>query len=75
MASALEYVSAELLEISDRIARVQHKTKIIPRHIRNDHEFNELLKNVTIPSGGVVPQINPFLLLTTKERQAKQPPN
>ncbi len=42
------------------------KKRISPRHItmaiRKDDELNELLKDVTIAQGGVMPNIHPVLL-------------
>ncbi|KAG6975243.1 hypothetical protein JG688_00002574 [Phytophthora aleatoria] len=56
MAAVLEYLAA----------RDHKKTRIIPRHIqmavRNDEELNKLLGDVTIASGGVMPNIHSVLL-------------
>ena len=45
---------------------INNRRTITPRHImlgvRNDAELNELLKNVHISSGGVLPCIHPSLL-------------
>lgn len=68
MAAAVEYVAAEVLELSGDAAKDNKKARITPHHIqlavRQDHELNDLLKNVTIPSGGVVPNIHIELLKT-----------
>ena len=70
LAAVLEYVTAELLELAGNAARDNKRKRIIPRHIqlavRNDEELSELLKNVTIASGGVLPFIHPALLPKTK---------
>ena len=66
LAAVLEYLAAEILEIAAIAARVNNKTKIIPRHlqlaIRNDDELNELLADVTIPQGGVLPNVHEKLV-------------
>lgn len=66
MAAVLEYLSAEILELSGNAAVDNKRQRIIPRHIllaiRNDGELNELLSNVTIASGGVLPFINSAIL-------------
>ena len=66
MAAVLEYLVAELLELSGNAAKDNKKTRIIPRHIqlavRNDEELNKLLGGVTIASGGVLPNIHAVLL-------------
>lgn len=80
MAGVLEYLSAEILELSGNAAKDNRKARITPRHImlaiKNDIELNELLKNVTIPDGGVMPGINPILLpansKTKKRNQNKE---
>jgi len=60
---------AEVLELAGCAAIENCKRRVSPRHIllviRNDEEFDELLKDVVIPRGGVVQHIPPFLLLPT----------
>jgi len=65
-AAVMEYLSAEILELAGNAARDNKRSRITPRHIllavANDEELNKLLRNVTIPSGGVMPHILPELL-------------
>ena len=66
LAAVLEYLAAEILELAGNAARDLKKTRITPRHlllaIRNDEELNKLLADVTIASGGVLPNIHTVLL-------------
>ncbi len=75
LAAVLEYLSAEILELAGNAARENKKTRIIPRHIqlaiRNDEELNKLLGGVTIPSGGVLPNIHATLLPKVKKGEEK----
>ncbi|NXH74468.1 H2A1 protein, partial [Hydrobates tethys] len=66
LAAVLEYLSAEILELSGNAARENKKARILPRHIqlavRNDDELNKLFSSVTIAQGGVMPNILSQLL-------------
>ncbi|KAM3378112.1 histone H2A.1-like [Capsicum galapagoense] len=80
LATVLEYLADEVLELSGNAARDNKKTRIIPRHlllaVRNDEELGKLLAGITIASGGVPPNINPVLLpkkSTASEEKASTP--
>merc|ERR1712079_410317 len=52
LASVLEYLTAELLELAGNAAKDNKKLRIVPRHImlavKNDDELSSMLKGVTI---------------------------
>jgi histone H2A len=66
LAAVLEYIAAELLELSGSAARDDYKCRITPRHIKfavdRDEELDTLFDGVTIKDAGVVPLIHKVLL-------------
>merc|ERR1712176_303954 len=66
MAAVMEYMAAELLELSGNAARDNKKAKITPRHltlaIKNDDELNKFVGSTTVARGGVLPHIHTLLL-------------
>merc|ERR1712173_236351 len=67
LAAVLEYLGAEILELSGNAARDNKRVRIIPRHIllaiRNDEELNKLVGSAAcVMSGGVIPSIHALLL-------------
>ena len=66
MAAVLEYLCAELLELSGNAAKDNKKNRINPRHIqlavKNDEELNKFLGRATISAGGVMPNVHAVLL-------------
>lgn len=76
LAAFLEYMVAEILELSGTAAIANKRQRIIPRHIllavRQDEELSVLLKDVVISEGGVNPHIE-SVLLPKKTKERKEP--
>ena len=76
-AAVLEYLAAEMLELSGTAARNDKRSRITIRHLtlaqKNDEELSKLTRDLGIQmaGGGVVPQIHPSLF-PTKEQKMKQ---
>ncbi|KAK6993241.1 histone H2A [Favolaschia claudopus] len=67
LTAVLEYMTAEMLEVSGITARANKKQRITSRHIRLALEDDELLGKIfdrtIVPHGGVRPFIEPALLV------------
>merc|ERR1712173_40496 len=66
-AAVIEYLTAEVLELSGECSKQMKKTRIVPRHImsavRMDEELNVLFpRSTTIASAGVLPKPIPHFL-------------
>jgi histone H2A len=74
LASVLEYLTAEILELAGNACKDNKKQRITPRHIsravQGDDELQKLLGSVCIANGGVEPHIQPSLIpkRTKKEK-------
>ncbi|KAL0391074.1 UNVERIFIED_CONTAM: Histone H2AX [Sesamum calycinum] len=76
LSAVLEYLAAEVLELSGDAAKDSKKHRIGPREIelavRNDEELSKLLERVTIPSAGVTPHIHQFLVPKSNEERDQE---
>ncbi|XP_021950502.1 histone H2A, sperm [Folsomia candida] len=76
IAAVIEYLTAEVLELSGNAAQSNKRSRITPRHIQlaigNDEELNKLLHGVTISQGGVLPNIHAVLLPKEKKKKLKK---
>uniref|UniRef100_A0A183EAI4 Histone H2A n=1 Tax=Gongylonema pulchrum TaxID=637853 RepID=A0A183EAI4_9BILA len=67
ISAVIEYLSAEMLELSGNACRDNKRQRLIPRHIvlamKNDEELNQFCSRVTCPGGGVLPFVHPVHLI------------
>ena len=66
LAAVLEYLTAEVLELSGNYAKNMKKTRIVPRCIfmavKEDPELDQLLSDAIIANGGAREHIDDFLI-------------
>jgi histone H2A len=78
LAAVLEYLAAEIVEISGSCAQEQKRKTINPRAIqiaiRQDDEFAKLLQKVTIKNGGVLPHLHQALMSKKGKKGSKLKP-
>ncbi|KAK6902616.1 histone H2A [Kwoniella mangroviensis CBS 10435] len=76
MASVLEYLVAEVLELAGNAANDNKRSRVSPRHIqlavRNDEELHRLLGKVTIAEGGVLPHVHKELMQKKGKSKSKK---
>jgi len=78
LASVVEYMISEVVELSANCAIDQKKKSICPRHvmlaIRNDEELETFFKGVTFTSSGSLVQVHQNLLPpSTKSKKSETP--
>jgi histone H2A len=77
LAAVLEYLTAELLELTVKATK-DVKKRLNPRTlclaVRHDDELGALLQNVTISRGGVVPNVNKALSKAKKAKKGSATP-
>ena len=77
LASVLEYISAEILDLSSSIASAHNRIRITVRDleiaIRTDYEFNSFFNknNIYFIGGGIIPFINPIIKNKNKKKSEK----
>jgi histone H2A len=66
LAAVMEYLTAEVLELTGNVAVDCNRKRISPRHlllaVRGDEEIDKLFDGVTIAAGGVIPHIHKALV-------------
>lgn len=77
LASALQYMVSEIMELAGNEAQAVKKQRITPRNImlaiRNDLELNKLIgKDADFAQTGVVPNINKAILPGAKKGKGKK---
>ena len=72
LASVLEYLVTEILEITVMFVKQSKKNRIIPRFVylglKEDYEFNKLFCNTIITCSGVAPDTSKKLLAKQEKR-------
>ena len=76
MTAVLEYLVAEVLELTSKYAASRNRRRVSPRDIcvavRHDRDVGSLLKDVTVAGGGVIPSIQRALSKKAKSKKARK---
>jgi histone H3/H4 len=78
LAGTLEYICAEILDLSSGVASYNNRVRITVRDleiaIRTDEEFNSFFNqnNIQFIGGGIIPFINPVLLNKRRDKSIKK---
>merc|ERR1712072_720508 len=76
LAAVLEYLTAEVLELSGNAAKSYKKSRIVPRMVflavKEDTELDTLLSNTLISTGGVKEHVEPFLVKKKGKKAAEE---
>ena len=79
MTAVMEYLTAELLELSVKAAaqsgKKPRRLRTVTMAVRHDDDIGSLLKNVTVSRGGVVPSINKALAKKKGGKKSKATPS
>ena len=77
LASVLEYLCTEVVEMAGDIAKEDGFKRIKPRHItlafKNDEAMSSVFGNAHLHTGGVVPYIEPALETAKKKKRKSSP--
>lgn len=75
LAGVLEYLAAEVLELSGQAAKEHKRVRINPRHmllaIKHDPELTELLDGACFSEAGVMPNIHPALVMKSSKKKLR----
>lgn len=76
LAGVMEYLTAEVLELSGNAAKDLKKRRITPKHltlaVRGDEELDSIMQNVMLRQGGVIPHIHKSLINRDKKKKKKK---
>ena len=76
LAAVMEYIMAEVIEVSADVATEHNKQSLFPRHlqlaIRNDDELSKLFSSCTINGGGVLPNIDRRILPLKQQKEMEK---
>ena len=78
LASVLEYITSEVVEVAGQLTMNDSKVTMTPKHInlgmRSDHELSKLAASMIVSQGGTLSNINEDLFPKKKAKQVKEKP-